>query len=109
MRTGWTEEYLLARPHCHNKRKFNTYRLLDRLEESRPLIVIPAVGENLGMLNIDGVMRNYEEQYDSFKELLGVEPDASSEAAEASEEFMEQWFERRFGRKPVPIEDLING
>jgi hypothetical protein len=109
MKTGWTDEYLLSRPHCQNKRRFNTYRLLDRAEDSRPVTVIPAVGENLSMPSIDSVQRNYQEQADSLKESLGYAPAASGEEIQASEEFMAAWFERRYGRKPIPIEEITHG
>jgi len=96
----------MGRPHLHNKRRFSTYRAMDRLEESRPLIVVPAVGDNLAMLSIEGAQKAYQEQEDAFKVMLGIQPGTSGELTEASERFMEEWFEKRFGRKPIPIEEL---
>jgi hypothetical protein len=99
----------LSRPHKHNKRRFNNYRQLDRLEETRPVVVLPAVGEGFGMLQIDAVTRLYREEHQNLRRSLGGATDASGKLTEAEEQAIAVAFERRFGRKPIPIEDLMEG
>ena len=93
-------------PHEWNKRKYATYHLLDELEEKRVLIVIPAVGENLALMDYQVAIRNYEEVRERFKAsfLKSVEtvvPD--EEETEVSREV----FERTTGTKLIPIEEIL--
>jgi hypothetical protein len=99
----------MSRPHKHNKRRFNTYRTLDRIEDARPVVVLPAVGEGFGMLQIDAVTRFYRDEHQNLRKALGGPLDASSKLTEAEEKGIALAFERRFGKKPIPVEDLIGG
>lgn len=99
----------MSQPHCHNKRRFNTFRLMEQTERARPIVVIPAVGEKLGMLSLDAVTRKYQEQCDSLNQTIFSQSGASGKLTEEDMENIAIAFERRFGKKPIPIEDLING
>jgi hypothetical protein len=46
--------------------------IMDRNEQSRPQVVLPAVGENLGMLNAQSVRNEYVEQDKKFWESIGI-------------------------------------
>jgi len=62
---------VLKNPHHWNRRKFETYRLLDSLDSSRPIIVLPAVGANLSMLSLDAVKRMQRELDEEFQKHVG--------------------------------------
>lgn len=74
-------------------------------------MVIPAVGEGLAMPLIEQVTQNYRTEYKSLTDMLGASPGSLGAVISTGidERHMSDWFEKRFGRKPIPIEDLING
>lgn len=106
LRTGWSDEQVLRNTHRSNKRKFNTYRTMDSLSEIRPIVVIPAVGENLAMLSIDNAQSNFQEQQINFYKEIGltrITPVIDPEIELA----IKAQLEKAVGKKIYTIEELL--
>lgn len=101
LRTGWTDEMVLNNPHCSNKRKFRTYKAMDKLQSDTPILAIPLIGDS-----IKRAASIADQAKQGLFEAIGVNMSQPTMTIEESDD-MKKILEREIGHELIDIEDLI--
>ena len=105
LRTGWTDEVVLSRPHFSNKRKFDTYRAIDRLERVVPIMAVPIMSEEGG----NSARSNVEEASAELFMLMGMENKFKATILNGDElppDLMDM-FEKHIGKEQLEKDGII--
>lgn len=99
-----TTEEVLDIPYFDCKRKLETYRAIEQLEQSLPIIAYPILGEEGGR----AATQRVERMESNLKELIGIGMSIEKMTPETMEQ-LTGFFEEQVGEELISIEDLIKG